>query len=217
MLTEVARLNMIKQQLRPCEVLDDRLLRYLDELPREAFVPEGLQELAYSDTNIPIGHDQVMMTPFEESSMLQALKIQPHETVLEIGTGTGYVTALLAKMSKFVVSVEHFADFTLQAKAKLDQFNIKNVELITANGARGYVEKAPFDVIVFTGSLPAIPKILRPQLLFKGRLFAILGSAPLMEANVITRVEEHEWQTQKLFETCIQPLLDIKHPSKFVF
>lgn len=213
MTIETARLNMIKQQLRPCEVLDDHILHILETLPREAFVPEAFKTLAFADTNIPLAHEQIMMTPFEESTLLQVLNIQPHETVLEIGTGSGYMTALLARLARLVISIEYFADFTARAKEKLEKFAISNVELITANGARGYLEKAPYDVIVFTGSLPALPKILRPQLLPGGRIFAILGDVPVMEATLVNS----EWQYEKLFETYLPPLLKIKHPAEFVF
>lgn len=214
---EAARLNMIKQQLRTCEIVDERLLQCFASIRREDFVPAAYRELAYADMNIPLDHEQVMMTPIEESSLIQALNIQPHESILEIGTGSGYVTALLAKLGASVLSVDCFADFTTQAQEKLRKLNITNVELITADGHRGYVEKAPYDVIVFTGSLPVLPKIVRPQLLSGGRIVAVLGQPPVMEATLISRLDKGNWQQQVLFETNLKPLLKAKLPQEFIF
>ena len=214
---EQARSNMIKQQIRTWNVLEPQILDLLMTTPRELFVPAAYRDLAFADTNIPLGHDQAMLTPKEEAFILQELHIQPHERVLEIGTGTGYFTALLAKQAKTVTSVDIFPEFTQQASIKLAACQIHNVELHTADAARGFTNGAPFDVIVITGSLVYLPDVYKECVSVSGRLFAIIGQAPTMEATLLTRTKTDQWQSDMLFETVVAPLIHAKQPSAFVF
>ncbi|MDR9437664.1 MAG: protein-L-isoaspartate O-methyltransferase, partial [Thiohalophilus sp.] len=154
---EQARLNMIEQQIRPWEVLDQQVLDLLIEVPREDFVPPEFRKLAFTDMNIPLGHDEVMMSPKFEARMLQGLTVRPDDTILEVGTGSGYVTALLARLGKHVYSVDLHGDFVEAAQAKLNAHNIHNVTLDVGDAAHGWDKHAPYDVICITGSLPILP------------------------------------------------------------
>jgi protein-L-isoaspartate(D-aspartate) O-methyltransferase len=214
---EQARINMIKQQLRTCEVLDNTLLSLLNELPRDRFVPSQVKNLAFADMQLPIGHEQIMFSPKEEAQMLQSLALKPTDRVLEIGTGTGYITALLAKLCQHVTSVDLFADFTRQAQMQLQQLEIENVTFGTGNAASGWANNAPYDVILLSGSLAKLPQALSRQLNPAGRIFAILGQAPAMQACVLTQTQPNQWQTTPLFETVVPRLLKITEPSSFVF
>jgi protein-L-isoaspartate(D-aspartate) O-methyltransferase len=214
---EQARTNMLTQQIRTWGVLNQHVLDIIAATPREKFVPEVYRNLAYADMAIPLPHDQVMLAPKEEARLLQALNIKPTDVVLEIGTGTGYMTALLACLAKQVYSVDIFADFTVNAKQKLHSLNIANVALITADAARGWEREAPYDVIAITGSSPLLPASFRQSLKPGGRLFAILGDAPAMEATLITRSSTNEWSETLLFETVVPPLINALAPSEFVF
>jgi protein-L-isoaspartate(D-aspartate) O-methyltransferase len=211
-----ARENMIKQQLRTWEVLDERVLALVDSIPREHFLPEALKPLAYADSEIPIGHDEVMLLPSIEARIIQALNLQPTETVLEVGTGSGYLTALLARQASHVVSVDIHEDFSAQAGERLAALDITNVTLETGDASEGWDKHAPYDVIVMTGSLPALPESTQYALNVGGRLFAIVGNAPAMEAVLITRVGENEWTHELLFETDIPPVQHKQEPSRFV-
>ena len=212
---ENARHNMIEQQIRPWEVLDQRVLDLLNELARENFVPPRYRKLAYADTNIPLGDDQVMMSPCVEARILQALNLQAHETVLEVGTGSGYVTALLASLAEHVYSVDINAEMTRTAGEKLADHGIINVTLETGDAARGWDAHAPYDVIVLTGSLPLLPDHFKQSLNVGGRLLAIVGDAPAMEVVLITRVGESEWAQETLFETVLPPLINAPEPERF--
>lgn len=211
-----ARNNMLTQQIRACDVLDEHLLELIDSTPRELFVPETFQSLAYADTSIPIGHEQVMMTPKDEGVMLQALAVKPTDTILEIGTGSAYVTALLAKLGKYVYSVDIQAEFSKQAKAKLDALNLHNVTLETGDAARGWEKHAPYDVICITGSMPLLAASYRQNLKPGGRLFAVTGQTPVMEACLIEHDGETFHQTL-LFETDLKPLLNAPEQEPFTF
>ncbi len=210
-----ARLNMIEQQIRPWEVLDQRVLDLLTTVPREDFVPEAYRLLAFADMNIPLGNGQVMMPPRVEARILQALNVQEDETVLEIGTGSGYVTALLASLAKQVISVDINADMTRQAGDKLAAHGITNVTLETGDGAHGWNTHAPYDAIVITGSLPILPATFKQALKVDGRLLAIIGDAPAMEVVLITRVGEMEWAEEALFETDLPALINAPQPERF--
>jgi protein-L-isoaspartate(D-aspartate) O-methyltransferase len=211
-----ARENMIKQQLRTWEVLDGQVLQVIGSVPREDFVPEGFRELAYADHEIPLAHDQVMMAPKVEARLLQAVDIQPLDTVLEIGTGSGYLTALLARRARHVFSVDIFSDFTDAAGERLSGHGVVNVTLETGDAARGWSRHAPYDVIVVTGSLPVVDQAIPSSLKPGGRLFVIAGQSPVMEAMLITRVGESEWIREALFETDLPALLNAPEPSRFV-
>lgn len=213
-----ARFNMIEQQIRPWDVLDQRVLDLLEELPRDAFVTDSNKSLAYADVNIPLGHGEVMMSPSVEARMLQALNVQNHERVLEIGTGSGYVTGLLAKLGTHVTSVDIYEDFLGRAAERLAAQGIDNISLEHGDAANGWNHASTgYDVIAITGSLPLYNDVFQKSLSVGGRLFVICGQAPIMEALLVTRVTEGEWIRQSLFETELPPLVNAKTPSRFVF
>lgn len=214
---EQARFNMIEQQIRTWDVLDQRVLDVMKSVPREQFVPEHYRSLAFADTNIPLGHEQVMMAPKLEGRLLQALAITPDDSVLEIGTGSGYLTACLARLGKQVTSIDITADFTTAAAAKLEAQGISNITLETFDAAEGIESEKRYDVIAVTGSLPLLQQQFQKNLAVGGRLFIITGSLPIMEAKLITRVEENHWSSECLLETCIPPLLHAARPQAFVF
>lgn len=214
---EQARFNMIQQQIRPWDVVDDRVLDVMADIDREAFVPNAYLGLAYADIEIPIGDDQAMMAPRIVARMLQALNPQPKDTALELGTGTGYATACLSRLSSHVVSLECSTELFSQAQDNLQAY--KNVELREADGLGSAAEGGPFDVIAVTGSLPtedALPE-LRNQLRPGGRLFVVLGQAPAMEALLITRTGDHEFRRESLFETELAALDNAPEAEQFSF
>ncbi len=213
---EQARFNMVEQQIRPWEVLDERVLELFMAVHREDFVPPECRQLAFSDICLPIGHGQTMMPPKVEGRMLQALQIRPTDHVLEIGTGSGHLTALLARSGAHVVSVDIFADFTRAAGAKLENCGIRNVRLETGDAVSGWGNDQ-YDVIAVTGSLPALQGRFQRQLHAGGRLFVILGTEPIMEACLITRRGGDAWSTESLFETSIAPLIGAEPSPRFVF
>lgn len=210
-----ARENMVSQQIRTWDVLDPRVLDLLENMPREDFVPEIYRNLAYADIAVPLGFSEVMMTPKVEARMLQALDIQPHESVLEIGTGSGFVTALLAKLARYVYSVELHPGFTKTAAARLADHGLVNISLATGDAARGWSDCGQVDVIAITGSLPVLPEVFQLGLNPGGRLFAIVGDAPAMTAQLITRVSESEFRSENLFETDLPPLRNALQPNRF--
>ena len=214
---EQARFNMIEQQIRPWDVLDQRVLDVMNSDPRELFVPQDCRSLAFADTNIPLGHEQVMMAPKLEGRLLQTLAISPDDSILEIGTGSGYLTACLGKLGKHVTSIDIYSDFTTAAAAKLEVQGISNVTLETADAAEGIDSDARYDVIAVTGSLPLLQQQFRKNLAVGGRLFIITGALPIMEARLITRVDENNWSSECVLETCIPPLLHAARPQTFVF
>ncbi len=212
-----ARNNMIEQQIRPWEVLNDAVLRLMRELPREDFVPAAYRKLAYADTSIPLGHGEVMMPPRVEAHFLQALALQPSDRVLEVGTGSGYLTACLAAQAGHVFSVDLRAEFTTAAAAKLRDAGISNVTLETGDAANGWAAQAPYDAIAVTGALRLLPEEFRQQLKPGGRLVAIVGAAPVRQMLVVTRSGENAWSTEVLFETDMPELVNAPQPPSFVF
>lgn len=210
-----ARYNMIEQQIRPWEVLDQRVLDLLSTVPREDFVPEAYRNLAFADMNIPLGEGQVMMSPKVEARILQALNVQDDETVLEVGTGSGYFTALLATLAKQVYSVDIDPDMTRQAGEKLAAHGLTNITLETADAARGWDNHAPYDIIVVTGSLPLLPDTFKQALKVDGRLLAVVGDSPAMGVLLITRVGDTEWAQETLFETDLPALINAPQPERF--
>jgi len=204
---EQARFNMVEQQIRPWETLDQRVLDLMMEIPRDQFVPEIYSSLAYADIMIPLEHDQVMMPPKVEARLLQALQIQRRDIVLEIGTGSGFLTALLAKLAKRVISVDLYGDFIRSTGAKLKRQKIYNVALEQGDAINGWKKENQFNVIVLTGSVPTLKLHFQKQLRKGGRLFAIVGESPLMEAQVITRVDDDQWDTETVFETDLPALM----------
>ena len=212
-----AKVNMISQQIRTNGVESDELLALLAEIPREIFVPMEYGDLAYSDTQLPIGHRQTMLTPMMEAQILQHLNLSKNDTVLEVGTGSGYLTALLARLSRFVYSVDKYSEFSHNAAKKLAQLKINNVLLETGNAAEGWLLHEPYDAIVMTGSLPVLKPRLLQQLAIGGRLFVVVGKPPCQKALLIVRVANNEWREQILFETVIPPLEDVVVEEQFVF
>jgi protein-L-isoaspartate(D-aspartate) O-methyltransferase len=213
----MARFNMVEQQIRPAEVLDPRVLNVINESPREDFVPEAYKNLAYSDIHIPLGYDQIMLKPVQEARFLQALDVQPSDKVLEIGTGSGYMSALLAKLSDRVISVEIVPELAEQAKARLAAHHMDNVVVETGDAANGWEQNAPYDVIVVTGSMPLMAESLKKQLAINGRLCVTLGTEPVMTVFLIVRVGENQWHEEALFETVIPQLKNVRQPESFVF
>lgn len=214
---EQARFNMIEQQIRTWEVLDATVLDLLKVVPREAFVPKQYAGLAFADLEIPIGHGELMWSPKLEARILQALALKKTDRVLEIGTGSGYMTALLSKLASYVVSIERIAEFSQQADRHLHQQEIRNVQLIVADGIEGYRKDAPYDAIVLTGSVPVLPKVFETQLKVGGRLVAVVGEGPVMEATLYQKVEEGVMRSDVLFEISIPALINAPTPSKFNF
>ena len=214
---EQARFNMIEQQIRPAEVLDQHVLTTIANTPREAFVPANYQGLAFSDINIPLPNGQVMMKPIMEARLLQALNIQATDSILEIGTGSGYFTALLAKLGGRVQSVEIDASVMAAAQQKLDAQGIANVTLAHGDAAHGWDQGGPFDVIAITGSLPVLPDSFQQQLNIGGRMVAIVGQSPVMQVLLITRIAETQWSTECLYETDFPALINAEQPQAFVF
>lgn len=212
---EEARFNMIAQQIQPCNVRDEKVLELLQRLPREDFVPAEYKVHAFTDMNIPLPNGQVMMEPKLEAYMLQALQVQEKDKVLEIGTGTGYVTALLASQSRHVITVDIDADMQKQAQKKLEAHGITNVSYEVGDAALGWEKQKPYDVIAITGSLPLLPEIFQRNLNIGGRLFAIIGDSPAMEAVLITRTSDNEWTHESLLETDIPALINAVEPERF--
>ena len=217
MISPNANINMIKQQLRTNEVHNEVILDLFNTIPRHEFVPKALRDFAYSDMRIPLAHGQQMMTPEEEGRLLQSLHLQGHETILEIGTGSGYLTALLSRLAKKIISVDCFADFTQEASRKISTLGYSNIEFITADASQGWFEKAPYDVIVVSGSIAKISETLQLQLLPGGKLFAIVGKEPIMCGNLLTLDHNGQWHESLLFETSTPPLIDKLKIKKFCF
>ena len=217
--TEIAQLNMIQQQIRPWDVLDDRVLETLATVPRESFVPDAYRGLAFADIEVPIGHGQSMLPPRIVGRMLQALGVTSHDNVLEIGTGTGYVTACLARLGGQVTGLELYAALADQARANLASLGVDNCEVHSGDGLAAPVGGGPFDAIAVTGSLPAPEALagLKQQLKPGGRLFAVVGEDPVMEAVLITRLGEDNFRQMMLFETSIPALVNAPRPRQFVF
>lgn len=209
--------NMVKQQLRTGDVLNQAILSLFDSIPRHEFVPSAFQAVAYSDMQIPLAHGQYMMTPLEEGKILQALALQGHETVLEVGTGTGFFTALLSRLCKKVLSLDYYQDFTDSARSKLDEYHCSNVEFFTGDAHRGWLDYAPYDAVVFTGALEVITETQRLQVLPGGKLFAVVGKEPIMQGQLHCLNHDNVWHTSLLFETCTPLLIDQSKSKKFIF
>ena len=214
---EIARFNMIEQQLRPWNVLDPVVLDLLNLVPRENFVPQEYSGLAYADIEVPLGHDVAMLSPKIEARLLQALALNNNESVLEIGTGSGYLTALLATLAKHVYSVEIIPELSKSAAARLRKQGIKNVTLEVGDGAQGWAKHAPYDVIVLGGSVPLLAPAFQQSLNIGGRLLAVVGEAPVMTVTLVTRVNATAYRTDAVFENCIPSLVNAPQPERFTF
>lgn len=214
---EVARANMVESQIRTWEVLDQRVLDLVLEVKRESFVPPAYRELAFADMEIPLGGGEVMLAPKLEARLVQELNLNPTDRVLEIGTGSGYMTALLARLAAQVVSVEIVPEFSRSAGARLAEHGVHNVALEIGDGALGWARSGPYDAILVTGSLPMLPDEFPAQLSPGGRLIAVVGRAPIMTAQLVTCLAPGKTTTVGLFETSIPPLKHAREPERFVF
>ena len=197
---ETAKFNMIEQQIRPWEVLDNQILSTLEQLNREDFVRDAYKGLAYADCRIPLGHGVSMLPPTIEGRMLQALLIKSDDEVLEVGSGSGYVTACFAHLAHRVSSVDSNAEIIDFAKTNVASCGFDNVDFAQLGLAQIDATDA-YDVIAVTGSLPAVPENLKQALKTGGRMFVVVGRSPVMQAMLITRIGTSEWTTQSLFET----------------
>ena len=217
MTIEQARFNMIEQQIRPWNVLDQDVLDLLVVVKREDFVPAAHKALAFVDTEIPLPGGEAMFTPKIEARLLQEVQLKKHENVLEIGTGSGYMAALLAHKGRHVTSVEILPELKQFAEANLARAGVSNVTVELGDGAQGWSQGAPFDVIVISGALEALPEAFLKQVKVGGRIAAIIGDAPAMAAQVVTRVSETAYDTVKVFETNVKPLTAPVQRSRFTF
>ena len=218
---EKARFNMIQQQIRPWQVLDQGVLSLLSVVKREDYVPEAYKDLAFADVEVPLGASgtagQVMLAPKMEARILQELAIRNTDKVLEIGTGSGYMAALLAAKAEFVYTVEIDQDLVDSARKNLKQAGVANVSVDVGDGAQGWPLYAPYDVIVLSGSTPMLPDSLLRQLRIGGRLAAIVGEAPAMQLQLVTRTEEDAFNTINVLETVVAPLSNVLQREKFIF
>lgn len=212
---EQARYNMIEQQIRTWDVLDQRILDLVARVHRENYVPEKYQDIAFADLRIPLDDEHAMMEPKLEARILQTLNIQPGDRVLEIGTGSGYLTACMSVLADSVVSYDIDENLSKQAGHRLADDEHENISLRIGDAMGDFQLNEQFDVIVLTGSLPMMDKRFHDMLNIDGRLFLVVGEAPAMEALLITRVGENEWSTESLFETELAPLKNAQPPSHF--
>ena len=214
--TVLARRQMVDQQVRAWDVLDEAVLEVMQRVPREAFVPPAYRELAYADTAIPLAHEQHMLRPMIDGRILQALGLQPTDSVLEIGTGSGFLAACMGGLAENVHSVEIYPDLASGAANSLRRAGCNNVRVETNDGFSLAAESC-YDAIALTGSLPVYDARFEKALKPGGRLFAVVGQGPAMTANLITRTESGDVLRQNLFETQIDALIHAAEPSRFIF
>ena len=214
---EQARFNMVEQQIRTWEVLDQTVLDLLYAVPREDFVPAAYRNLAFADMEIPIGEGESMMAPRIEARIVQALSLRKTDRVLEVGTGSGYLTALLAHCAAHVYSLEIRPGLAAFGRANLERHGADNVTLELGDAARGWPRRAPYDAIVLTGSTPLLPKAFHEQLAVGGRLFAVVGERPVMSARLVTCTAPGAFHSVDLFETVIDPLVNAEQRPRFRF
>jgi protein-L-isoaspartate(D-aspartate) O-methyltransferase len=208
---------MIEQQIRPWNVLDQDVLDLLHVVKREQFVPQAYQNLAFADVEIPLPGGESMLAPKIEARILQEILLKKHESVLLVGVGSGYLAALLAHKGRQVTAVEISPELKALAEQNLANARIANVTVELGNAAEGWAKGAPYDVIVVAGSLPVLPEAFLKELKVGGRMLAIVGEAPVMSCNVITRVADSAWDTVKVFETNVKALAGATVPSHFEF
>ena len=214
---EQARSNMVEQQIRPWEVIDQEVLDLLYVVPREEFVPPQYRSLAFSDLELPIGEGQRMWFPKFEARVMQALGAHKTDRVLEVGTGSGYFTALLAHRAAHVYSIEISPALALFGRRNLQRYGVDNVTLETGDAAHGWAKYAPYDLIALTGSTPVLPHPFLEQLAPGGRLFAVVGEPPVMTARLRTWTAPGACTTVDLFETVVAPLVNCEQRSRFRF
>ncbi len=214
---EQARFNMIEQQIRPWDVLDPDVLALLAVVKREDFVPPAYRSLAFMDMEIPLPEGQCMLAPRVEARLLQELQLQRHESVLEIGAGSGFMAALLARRARRVISLDTRAVLASMARENLRRAAVLNVTVHCADGSSGWRGDAPYDAIVLSGSVPQVPKKLLEQLKVGGRLVAIVGDEPVMRAQLHTRVNDEAWSQVDLFDTVAPRLSGFEQGDRFTF
>lgn len=214
-----ARSNMIEQQVRPWDVLDQRVLDVLNEVPREEFVSAAQVGLAYSDYPLPIGHGQHMLKPTLDGRLVQALALEDSDTVLEIGTGSGYLSACIGSLALRCESIEIVPELAATAITRLQRLGFDNVRVHQRDAAAGVIDDKRYDAILFGGSIPAVPERHRQLLSVGGRLVAVLGQAdrPTMEAVLLRRVSEDEWVSESLFDTHVDPLAGFGTTTRSAF
>lgn len=213
---EQARFNMIEQQIRPCDVLDSRILELLHQVRREHFVPSAQRALAFVDMEIPLGYGTQMWFPKLEARVVQDLQIKRSDTVLEVGTGSGYLTALMAALAKEVTTVEIVPELSASAQKSLQAYQYDNISFAVGDAAQGWGD-ATYDVIVLTDSTPVLPAAFKNKLNVGGRLFAIVGDDPVMQAKLITRLSADVFSTLNIMETSSASLQNAEQPERFVF
>lgn len=214
---EQARFNMVEQQVRPWNVLDADVLNLMLEMQRDAFAPDAQRSLAYADLELPLPHGQCMLFPRLEARLLQDLAVQPTDKVLEVGAGSGFMAALLARRAQHVLSLDLFPELVTLARANLQKAGIRNVEVRQGNGAEGAPGDGPFDVILLSGSVAQIPHVLLNQLKVGGRLAAIVGDEPVMKATIVRRSSEAGFVTTTPWDVNAPRLLQFPEPSRFQF
>jgi protein-L-isoaspartate(D-aspartate) O-methyltransferase len=214
---ELARSNMIEQQIRTWDVLDMNVLELLNEIHREEFIPDSYHDLAFADTRIPLGHEQSTMTPKVEARLLQAITVQADEAVLEIGTGCGYLTALLAKSAKHVRSIDIFPDFIKSANDNIIKTGLVNIELECADAYALFDKNEKYDVLVLTASIPKMDERFLNLLNDGGRMFVIIGESPAMEACVLTKQNDSDYSKESFFEIDLPALIGSEQKDTFEF
>lgn len=214
---EQARFNMVEQQIRTWDVLDHRVLDVLRDVPREDFVPSRYRKLAFADLRIPLGQDQVMMKPLEEGRMLQSLMIEPGQRVLEIGTGSGFVAACLARLGADVVTVDIHAELADSARSRLNRLGFESVSVLSGDALGDFSPDGEFDVVVVTGSSMAVPERFEQWVRPNGGLFVVRGKSPAMEAVYVSRMGSDRWHAESLFETDLPRLIGAEDELEFDF
>jgi protein-L-isoaspartate(D-aspartate) O-methyltransferase len=214
---EQARFNMIEQQIRPWDVLDPEVLALLAVVKRENFVPAAYRSLAFADFEIPLPGGQHMLSPKVEARVLQELGVKKHESVLEVGTGSGYMAALLAHRAQHVLTIDILPELSAFAKDNFANNGVINVAALTGDAALGWPAQGPYDVICVSGGLPLLPPELLNQLKIGGRLSAFVGTRPIMTAQIVTRLGETEFRVDEVFDTYVPPLVNAVEPPRFHF
>ncbi|KQU81326.1 MULTISPECIES: protein-L-isoaspartate O-methyltransferase [unclassified Rhizobacter] len=217
MTVEQARFNMIEQQIRPWDVLDPGVLALLGVIKREDFVPAAYRAMAFMDTEVPLPGGQQMLAPRVEARLLQELNVRRHERVLEIGAGSGFMAALLSHKARQVVTLEIVPELARLAGENLRRAAVANVSVVEGDGSKKLPTAGPFDVILLSGSVAAVPSSLLGELKVGGRLAAIVGQEPVMRATLVTRVGEADFRSVELFDTVAPRLLGFDEPSRFHF
>lgn len=214
---EQARFNMIEQQIRPWDVLDTSVLGLLSAVRREDFVPAAHQSQAFMDLELPLGNGRSLLAPRVEARLVQDLNLSKRDTVLLVGAATGYLAALLAHKAQRVIGLEADATLAAVARTNLRKSGVNNAEIVQADGSQGFTAQAPYDAILLAGSVAQVPQALLDQIKIGGRLLAIVGSQPVMQATLFTRVADGQFSRQELFDTVANRLPGFTEPSKFHF